>query len=139
MGRRTGRKLVLQALYQADLRQEDIDTIIDDFFSNYVKESDMTSWSKELTKDIWNKKEELDEIITKYSIDWEIDRINIIDRNIIRIAIFELTNTDTDIAVILNEAIELAKKYSTDESPKFINGILGTYVEGKCLPESSKK
>jgi len=70
-------------------------------------------------------KTEIDEIITKYVENWELTRLNIVDRNILRIGTFELLKTpDTPVNVIINEAIEIAKKYSTSDSGGFVNGVL---------------
>jgi N utilization substance protein B len=74
-------------------------------------------------------KSEVDKIIRQYSEGWNIDRLHKIDRNILRIAITEISHfDDIPAAVAVDEAIELAKKYSSDESPKFINGLLGQYL-----------
>jgi transcription antitermination protein NusB len=137
--RSTGRKLAMQALYQADLRNEDIENIVEDFLiaSEYADQT--KNWAIELVRPIWENLEELDKIIQKYAIGWKLERINHIDRNILRIAFHELSTMKTDIGIVINEAVELAKKYSTDESPKFINGILGNYVDKECLQESQKK
>ncbi len=70
-------------------------------------------------------KTEIDEIITKYVENWELTRLSIVDRNILRIGTFELLKTpDTPVNVIINEAIEIAKKYSTSDSGGFVNGVL---------------
>lgn len=147
MGRRnTGRKLAMQVMYQAELRDDEIDSVISDYLksSSYMKET--LDWAIELSTSAWGQKSELDLIITDLSVGWSIDRINPIDKNLLRIALYEINYSDIDAKIILNEVIEIAKKYSTDDSPKFINGILGTYVERgdmqhvksnsqRCLPD----
>ena len=76
------------------------------------------------------KKDEIDNIIKQYAIGWDIDRLFKIDKDILRIAIIELTYLkDAPVKVVIDEALELAKKYSTDDSPSFINGILAKVVE----------
>lgn len=131
MGKRnTGRKLAMQILYQATLRKEDdISEIIDGYLgaSNYEKET--VTWATELATDTWTKKSEIDPIIMKRAIGWDFDRINPIDKSILRIALYEIIELKTDKRIVINEAVEMAKKYSTDESPKFINGILGKFVQ----------
>ena len=78
---------------------------------------------------IWDYHEESDKLIKAYAIDWTIDRINIVDLSILRLAFFEIRNTDIPKKVIVNEAIELSKEFGSEHSQKFINGILGKYVE----------
>ena len=76
------------------------------------------------------KKDEIDGIIKQYAIGWDIDRLFKIDKDILRIAIIELVYVkDAPVKVVIDEALELAKKYSTDDSPSFINGILAKVVE----------
>ncbi len=130
--RSTGRKLAMKILYQKDLRPDDLNYIIEQFFSDSNYTDDTKNWAIELSEAVYNKINECDEIIKRYAIDWDIERVNLIDKNILRIAIYELQHTDTPINIILNEAIEISKKYSTDEAPKFINGILGNFVKKEC-------
>ena len=130
--RSTGRKLAMKILYQKDLRQDDLDTIIEQFFNDSNYTDDTKTWAIELSEAVFKKIDECDEIIKSYAIDWDIDRVNLIDKNILRIAIYELKHTNTPINIVLNEAIEISKKYSTDEAPKFINGILGNFVKKEC-------
>ena len=130
--RSTGRKLAMKILYQKDLRPDDLDDIIEQFFNDSNYTDDTKNWAIELSEAVFEKIDECDEIIKRYAIDWEIERVNLIDKNILRIAIYELKHTDTPINIVLNEAIEISKKYSTDEAPKFINGILGNFVKKEC-------
>ncbi len=83
------------------------------------------SFSLQLFDGIAGKKEELDAIIEQSAENWEMNRMACIDRNILRLAAFEITDMkDTPINVIINEAVEIAKRFSTDDSGKFVNGIL---------------
>jgi len=136
MGKRaTGRKLAMQALYQIESRNDSRDLILEQFLEQSRYDSETIEWAVYLTRSTWDHRHNLDDIIKEYAIDWEINRITPIDKNILRIALFELKYTDTPINVVLNEAIEISKKYSTEESPKFINGILGNYVKKECSPD----
>jgi N utilization substance protein B len=136
MGKRnTSRKLAMQVLFQSEFQDNpELDTI-----SRYLyRQSSLDEtklWTISLVKGVLEYKEILDELIKKYLVDWEIGRINGVDRNLLRLAFYELKYLKTPTAVVLNEVIELAKKYSTDESPKFINGILGSFVKQECLQE----
>ena len=135
MGKRsTGRKLAMQALYQAELRQQDITDILADSLepSHYLPET--KTWAISLATQTWAAREILDPIISRLAIGWEFDRINPIDKSLLRMAFYEMIYMKTDPGIVLNEVIEIAKKYSTDDSPKFLNGILGKYVETECLP-----
>lgn len=133
MGKRnTGRKLAMQAVYQAEIRQKDITDILNLFMENTSFGEETKEWTSHLALPTWQRRNEIDQIIIKYSVDWSIERIQAVDRSILRIAIFELLYTDTPVNVVLDEAIEIAKRYSTDDSPKFINGILGHFVQAEC-------
>ena len=83
----------------------------------------------------WAYKPSSDDLVSKYAIGWSLDRISGIDLSILRLAFYELNLGETPTSVVVNEAIELAKEFSSDESPKFINGILGKYVK-ECLQDS---
>lgn len=138
MGRRhTGRKLAMQTLYQADLRGVEIDVILEEFIEHSIYFPETKDWTKSLSLNVWEKRDELDALIQKYAIDWDISRINPIDKNILRLAFYELIYSDLHKNMVLNEAIEIAKKYSDDDAPRFINGILGAYVEDHPKEEKS--
>ncbi len=77
---------------------------------------------------------EIDALITRLAEHWTIDRMAAVDRNILRLALFELRYTSTPVRVIINEAVELAKQYSTEDSGRFVNGLLGTAVRSGLLP-----
>lgn len=129
MGKRhTGRKLAMQSLYQADLRHVEIEQILQEFIDTSAYLPETKAWTRMLAENAWEKREELDILIQKYAIDWDITRINPVDKNVLRLALYELKYTDLHKNVVLNEAIEIVKKYSSEESSKFVNGILGQYV-----------
>lgn len=130
MGRRsTGRKLAMQVLYQTEVTEKDIEDVLLSYIEASNFHSTSKAFSSELARGAWDFRNEADALIKAYAIGWDLDRINPIDRNICRLAFYELSKTETPYTVILNEAIELAKKYATEDSPKFINGILGAYVK----------
>ena len=137
MGKRgTGRKLAMQALYQAEIRQQPIEMIVDSFVVESDYEEDTKAWAISLCKNTWEKRVELDEIVKTYSIGWDLDRLNIVDKSLLRLALYEIKYQDTPYTVVLDEVIEISKTFSTEDSPKFINGILGNYVKNECQPES---
>lgn len=89
-------------------------------------------FTKELVDGVENNRRKIDELIATYSQGWDMDRMPVIDRNILRLAIFEiLWPSDVPQAVAINEALELAQTLSTDESSKYINGVLSKVVEIK--------
>src|SRR3989339_403515 len=131
MGKRnTGRRIAMQALYEIDFgASTDIEEIIDRISKEEAVSDDSFNFAKELATGAFYKKKEIDSIIEKHSRDWQIGRIGGVDRNILRVALFELAFTKTPPQVVINEALELAKKYSSPEAAKFINGVLGGYIK----------
>ncbi len=133
--RHTGRKLAMQVLYQADVQQQPVSAILDEFVqpSAYVPET--KDWATELATGTASHQADIDVLISHYAVGWVLDRINPIDRNILRLAFYELIYMKTHPNIVINEALEIAKKYATEDSSKFINGILGNYVkEHPCSP-----
>ncbi len=127
--RRTGRKLAMQILYQAEVQELPASDLAEAYLDSNSFHPETRQWAMELAERAWEKRESADTLIKKLSIDWDFSRISPIDKSLLRLAFYELCFTSTPLTVVLDEAIELAKKYSTDDSPKFINGILGKYVE----------
>ncbi|OGC04516.1 transcription antitermination factor NusB [candidate division WOR-1 bacterium RIFCSPLOWO2_02_FULL_46_20] len=129
MGKRnTSRRLAMQALYQADMAGEDIETALDNIAQSDEFIEETISFAKKLARGAWQDRNELDKSIAGLSVDWPLDRIGKVDRSILRLAIQELRMKETPVSVVINEAVEIAKKYSGAEAAKFINGILGAYV-----------
>lgn len=129
MGKRsTSRRLAMQALYQSDLTGVEIGTAIKNISESEKFIAETIAFASQLATSAWEAKGPIDKIISKLAINWPLDRIGKVDRNILRLAIQELRLKETPVSVVINEAVEMAKKYSGEESAKFINGILGTYV-----------
>jgi N utilization substance protein B len=132
MGKRsTARRLAMQAIYQADLAREDIQKALENVFQfeNFIPET--LDFASSLAKAAWEVREQTDKTIKELAVDWPLDRIGKVDRSILRLALAELNMAQTPTSVVINEAVELAKKYSGEESAKFINGILGAFVRKK--------
>ncbi|MGE4169700.1 MAG: transcription antitermination factor NusB [Candidatus Margulisiibacteriota bacterium] len=130
MGKRnTGRKLAMQALYQADIRQVDMADVTPLFLdeSGYMEET--KTWALELAHSAWAYRHQADTLIQQFSIGWSLDRLNPIDKAILRLAFYEMIEVKTDPRIVIDEALEIAKKYSEDDSARFINGILGQYIK----------
>ena len=131
MRKRTrSRELALQILYQVDLRKERRDEFIADFWENQTASDDtlddsVMEFSTTLVEGTLKNLVQIDEYITSYAENWQLSRMAVIDRNIMRMGVFELLYLeDMPPKVAINEAVELAKKYGDTESGKFVNGIL---------------
>jgi transcription antitermination factor NusB len=127
MRKRTqAREIALKILYQLDIAPQDIQAAFEDFCShNQDLENDIKEFSNKLIAGTRNNLKAIDENITQFADNWELNRMAIVDRNILRLACFELKFLD-DIPskVTINEAVDLAKKYGGVDSGKFVNGIL---------------
>ena len=123
--RRSSRELALKFLYQFELNEGDLDEQMKLFLERNSSKADAQSFMKSLVVSLLDNMNEIDEIIQKYSDHWVLDRMTVIDRNILRLGTGELLlNFSTPPRVVINEAIDIAKKYGNEESPEFINGIL---------------
>jgi len=118
----------MQAIYQAEMAGIDIETALKNVVEGEKFIPDTLDFAGYLAKKAWQLRGEVDKVISELAIDWPLDRIGKVDRSILRLAIEELKIGETPDSVVINEAIELAKKYSGGEAAKFINGILGAYV-----------
>lgn len=126
----------MQALYQADVSRFSIEDALDNVFEDEKLIEETKDFAVNLAKAAWKQKEEIDHLIAKYAKDWRLDRMGTVDRNILRLALSELMAKETPHQIVIDEAVELAKKYSSTEAAKFINGILGGYL--KSAPLSDK-
>lgn len=125
--RREARELALQALFFFDMDKSDPDKSLNLFCNN--NEEKLTQGVKpfffDLIKGVTENKNQIDALLNRYSKNWKISRMSVVDRNIMRIAAFEIIKRpDIPFSVTINEAVEIGKKYGTDESGSFINGIL---------------
>ena len=137
--RRKARILTLQALYEIDCTAHDPDVIS----SRHVQEKkfpeEVFNFSQELTDGVLQNKNEIDTIIERFAPLFPLKQVAIIDRNILRIAIFESVFDKTiPVKATINEAVELAKSYGSDTSSKFINGVLGSVIADHAATEISE-
>lgn len=146
--RHIARSVVLQTAFEWDFRNLSRENTIESLVKNnkeFGEGDSEKSFIESLIKGIIDKKEDLDNIIVKAAPDWPIDKISIIDRNILRIGLYELLFSDrkeVPAKVAINEAIELAKTYGGEKSSGFVNGVLGTVYKELGEPgkeETSKK
>ncbi len=125
--RRKIRMLALQALYEADSVGHEAEKVLDRLLSEEELSEDNVSFARNLVKGVIQNKEKIDENIRRFAPAWPVAQISVIDRNTLRLAIFEiLLDNKVPVKVAINEAIELAKLFGSDSSPKFVNGVLGS-------------
>ena len=132
--RSKARKQALDILYESDIRSADALAILEarDVTEEGPDARPIRDFTRELISGVAANKRKIDELITTYAQGWDMDRMPPIDRNILRIAIFEiLWAQDIDLQVACDEAVELAKSLSTDESSSYINGVLGRIIKLK--------
>ncbi len=118
------RRCALQALYQFDAGSADTPEIVRDSLAQSSGDDDVHAKGFELAVQAWAMHEEADAVVAKLAPDWPTYRQPVVDRSILRLAYFEITSPDTPPKVAINEAVELAKEFSTQKSPLFINGVL---------------
>jgi transcription antitermination protein NusB len=121
-GRRAARRTALFLLYQWDLTQQPLASLY---------EGDVDPFAQELAEGVIANAEELDRQITESSEEWSSDRLGALERNILRIGVYELEHDDVPVEVAINEAVELAKRYATDDAARLVNGILGRITREK--------
>ncbi len=129
--RQLARSVILQSLYEWDFygRKNDLDKIVERNLTEFAPGIDEPEFAWKLVKGVIDHKEDIDKIIEKAAPDWPIAQIAIIDRNALRIGLYELLYANPEEVppkVAINEAIEISKNYGGPNSGKFINGVLGT-------------
>ena len=128
--RRKARELALQMLYQHDLSGNAADTIIDTFEDLQKSKANTREFAVRIFRGTLDNVARIDEMIVAQADNWRLERMAVVDRNIIRMSVYEfLHETDTPKLVIIDEAIEIAKKFGTQKSSQFINGILDSMLK----------
>jgi N utilization substance protein B len=129
--RRKARKRALDVLYEADLLQQPITDALSAYLGRVPEpKPEQLGYTVELVEGVARDRDRIDELISSYAEGWTIDRMPVVDRNLARIAVFELLHEDdVDDAVAITEAVELARTLSTDDSPRFLNGLLGRIAD----------
>ncbi|MGA2465541.1 MAG: transcription antitermination factor NusB [Thermodesulfobacteriota bacterium] len=123
--RRKSREFALQVLYQLDITKQDVIKTLAQFQDHFSGNEERDDFMERLVLGVLEHCQEIDRLIEKYSENWRLVRMNIVDRTILRMAIFELLYCEEiPPKVTLNEAIELGKRYGSEDSGSFINGIL---------------
>jgi N utilization substance protein B len=125
--RTKARKRALDAIFAADIRKESPEGLLEithEQVADRQNQDEIFAYAKDLVVGVVENHEEIDDLIETYSEGWSLERMPNVDRAILRIAIWEILHSDTPSGVVVNEAVELAKEYSTEESGGFINGLL---------------
>ncbi|NHZ72078.1 MAG: transcription antitermination factor NusB [Aquificales bacterium] len=128
--RRRARRVTLETLYEYDIANHPPGEILQRRLeANYMEQSGV-EFASYLVQGTIEHQEEMDVLISRYAPEWPLDQMAVIDRNVLRIAIYEfLIDGNTPVKVAINEAVELAKTYGSDSAPRFINGVLGTLAD----------
>ena len=119
-GRRAGRRTALVLLYQWDVTGQELASLF---------EGEIDEFSRELAEAVVERNEELDRRITEASDEWTADRLGALERNILRLALLELDRGEVPLEVAIDEAVTLAKRYSSEDAARLVNGILGRIVK----------
>ncbi len=129
--RRRAREVALQVLYAIDLatakegtRQELQAPIFERVVENFDVPAAVEQFARELVFGVTERVEGLDEILGVHARNWRVSRMAAVDRNVLRLAVYELRESDTPVAVVIDEAVDLARRFGSDASPAFVNGVL---------------
>jgi len=123
--RTRARQLAMQALFQLDVQGSGLLPDLDGFFTENAPEEPVRKLASDWTRGTWANLPACDELITGAALKWKLSRLSMVDKSILRLAVYQLRFCpDIPPKVTINEAIELAKKFGTDKSPGFVNGVL---------------
>ena len=142
--RRQARELAMQALFYMDMRNNVSTEMLENFCANFNPPPKSRSFFLKLVNGVLEARSEIDALVEQFSNNWDISRMSSVDRNVMRIAVFELLRCeDIPPKVSINEAVDVGKKFGTEESGAFINGIMDSIRadledQGKLEAESEK-
>jgi N utilization substance protein B len=133
--RRRARELAFQMLYQWEIGQHAPAHVIATFLSVQRTEGEEEGFARVLFEGAVEKREELDRQLREFTQHWRLERMAAVDRNILRLALYEMLNyPETPPAVVINEALEIARRFSARDSVEFVNGILDAIRKSRCAP-----
>ena len=126
MDKRTrGRELAMQVLYQLDVQGGEVLGWAEQFFIENEPDPEARALALEWTKGAWRDLEECDQLITEAALKWKLSRLSMVDKSILRLSVYQLRFCpDIPDKVVINEAVELAKKFSSSQAGRFVNGVL---------------
>lgn len=133
--RRRAREIVVQLLYEDDLNPEQDQAVAEQFLHGRLHgNKPLISFAHHLWREVIKQRWELDKSLSELAQNWSLRRMAAIDRNVLRLAAFEILHTDTPGRVVINEAVELAKRYGNEHSGQFVNGILDRLLHQSASP-----
>jgi N utilization substance protein B len=128
--RTKARSIALQVLYEVDISGHKPGKVLEEHFLRLIMDNAHKKFISEIVSGVTSYKEVLDEFIADFAPEWPLDQVAFIDRNLLRIALWEMgVYKNTPVKVVINEAVELAKLYGAEGSPRFINGVLGGFID----------
>lgn len=128
--RTPARSLALQTLFEIDLVGHMPEDVLTHMLADSELDVELKEYSIQLVHHVWPLAARLDGFIAQHAPEWPLDQVAVIDRNILRIALWEITlSEETPVKVAINEAVELAKEFGSDSAARFVNGVLGALVE----------
>jgi transcription antitermination protein NusB len=134
--RRQAREIALQALYEIDSSGHPSKQTLQHLIEVENLSAEGAEFATGIVQGVLNAHDALDKIIAKHAPDYPVDQLAVVDRNVLRIALYELQfNADVPIKVAVNEAVELAKTFGSDTAPRFVNGVLGAFLQEHSAAE----
>jgi transcription antitermination protein NusB len=131
--RKNARELTLKVLYQLDVGKLPPDEVLETTFEEVRPSAEDRQYVEEITRGVLESIESLDRTIDELAEGWSLERLAKVDKSVLRMALYELVHRpDTPVNVVINDAVEVAKKYSTEDSGRFVNGILGSFVRRRA-------
>ncbi len=128
--RTRARSVALQALYEIDISGHEPALVLQQRLEESELEADLAEFASQIVNGVWPRVSQLDAFIARHAPEWPLDQVAILDRNILRIALWEIAVAEsTPVKVAINEAVELAKVFGSDSAPRFVNGVLGSLTE----------
>ena len=130
--RHKARIVALQALFESDCTRHNAETSLSRLAEEQALPEASLSFARELVNGVLENKKRIDSLIQSHAPSWPVQQLSIVDRNILRLAIFEISiDNRVPLKAAINEAVELAKTFGSENSPKFINGVLGAISQAK--------
>jgi transcription antitermination protein NusB len=127
--RTRARSIALQALYEIDIAHHEPEFVISERLEENILDINLTNFIRQIVYGVLPRVNDLDEVISRYAPEWPLDQVATIDRNILRIAVWEIAvDQQTPLKVAINEAVELGKEFGSESTPRFVNGVLGSLV-----------
>lgn len=129
--RRIARRIAVQALFEIDSVGHAPGAVIDERLAHYAPGPHTAEYLRHLVSGVVTNWDALNDLICRYAPEWPVEQLAIVDRNVLRLALFEMGNKESDVPpkAVINEAVELGKLFGSDSSPRFINGVLGSALE----------